>query len=224
MIGTNGAAERDWIWGNDADNHIQGLDGADILEGGAGADIIDGGAGWDYSRYTRSEEGVNINLETGVNTGGDAEGDTILNVEAIVGSAHDDVIRGGASNDYLKGENGDDIIAGGAGGDQLFGGNGADTFLFEAITAFDRVDRVRDFDLSENDIINVSDLLVGYDAITDAISDFIQITDNGTDSTLAVDVDGGADNFITIATLYGAVGLTDEDALEASGNLVGVSL
>ncbi len=222
VIGTDVSSFRDWIWGNDADNHIQGLDGADILEGGAGADIIDGGDGWDYSRYIRSDEGVNINLETGVNTGGHAQGDTLIDIEAIIGSSHNDTLRGGASNDYLKGENGNDTIAGGAGADQLFGGNGADTFLFEAVTAFDRVDRVRDFDLAEGDILDISDILVSYSAITDAIEDFVQITDNGTDSTLAVDADGGADNFISIATIYGTIGLTDEEAMEISGNLLGV--
>ncbi len=222
VIGSDTASERDWIWGDAQDNNIQGLAGADILEGGAGADTIDGGAGWDYSRYLRSDAGVNINLESGVNTGGHAEGDVLSNIEAIVGSSHNDTIRGGNSNDYLKGENGDDTIAGGSGVDQLYGGNGADTFLFDGATAFNNVDQIRDFDLSENDMIDIADLLVGYDALTDAITDFVQITDNGTDSTLAVDADGGADNFVSVATIYGAVGLTDEDALEAGGNLVGV--
>ena len=191
VLGSNSSAVRDWIWGDGADNHIQGLLGDDILEGGAGADRIDGGLGWDYARYTRSDEGVNINLHTGVNTGGDAQGDVLHGIEAVVGSAHNDVIRGGVFNDYLKGEGGDDVLTGGAGADQLFGGAGADIFLFEAITAFDRIDRVQDFDLSENDVLDVSDLLSAYDPLEHAIEDFVQITDSGANSTLAVDVDGG---------------------------------
>lgn len=220
IIGSDNFAERDWIWGDDQANHIQGMDGADILEGGAGADIIDGGLGWDYSRYLRSDAGININLETGVNTGGHAEGDVLTGIEAIVGSAYNDTIRGGDSNDYLKGEGGDDEITGGAGIDQLYGGDGSDTFIFEALTAFSHVDKIRDFDVSEGDIIDISDLLSGYDPLADAITDFVEITDNGTDSTLSVDANGGADSFVQVATIYGTIGLTDEDALETSGNLM----
>lgn len=56
--------------------------------------------------------------------------------------------------------------------------------------------------------------------MTDAITDFVQITDDGTDSTLAVDADGGADNFVAIATTLNEIGMTDEAALEASGKLI----
>lgn len=74
--------------------------------------------------------------------------------------------------------------------------------------------------MSDGDKIDISEMLVGYDPLTDAITDFVQITDNGTNSYVFVDDDGGADNFIKIATLYGEIGLTDENALEASGVLV----
>jgi hypothetical protein len=37
---------------------------------------------------------------------------------------------------------------------------------------------------------------------------------------LNVDTDGGADNFVQVAYIYNATGLTDEDALETSGNLI----
>jgi len=56
--------------------------------------------------------------------------------------------------------------------------------------------------------------------MTDAITDFVQITDNGTDSTLAVDVDGSADAFVAIAVITGKTGLTDEAALEVNGTLI----
>jgi len=54
------------------------------------------------------------------------------------------------------------------------------------------------------------------------ITDFVQITDDGTDSTLYIDQDGGADNFVAVATILGVTGLTDEVALETSGALVTV--
>ncbi|MCP5347359.1 MAG: type I secretion C-terminal target domain-containing protein [Gammaproteobacteria bacterium] len=88
-------------------------------------------------------------------------------------------------------------------------------------SAFNDVDVIKDFDIStDNDAINIADLLTAYDPLSDAITDFVQITDDGTDSTLKVDVDGGADNFVTIATIEGITGLTDEAALETSGNLI----
>jgi len=224
IIGSNSAdsAARDFLYGDNGANALYGLDGADILEGDGGADYLDGGLGWDYARYTRSGEGVNINLETGIHTGGDAQGDTLVNIEAIVGSAHNDTIHGGANNDYLKGENGNDVLAGGAGIDQLFGGNGADTFAFEGATAFNGIDQIRDFSLAQNDKIDISDVLSGYDPLAHAITDFVQITQRGSNSILSVDVNGlaGGVSFVQIATIYNTSGLTDEQALESSGHLI----
>ena len=224
VIGSNSSdsAARDYLYGDDGDNALYGMAGNDFLEGGKGADYLDGGDGWDYVRYTRSSEGVNINLETGVNTGGDAQGDVIVNAEAIVGSNYDDVIRGGNANDYLKGEGGDDLLTGGLGIDQLYGGAGADVFLFESLSAFSQVDKVMDFNVSQGDALDISDLLQGYDPLTDMISDFVQITESGGNSILSIDADGGGDHFVQIATLYYTTGITDIQSLEDNGNLITV--
>ncbi|HOO82432.1 MAG TPA: S8 family serine peptidase [Alphaproteobacteria bacterium] len=72
------------------------------------------------------------------------------------------------------------------------------------------------------DRIDISDVLDGYDLVDDAIADFLQITDNGMDSTVYVDADGGGDNFQAVALILGVTGLTDEQALEASGNIITV--
>ncbi len=85
------------------------------------------------------------------------------------------------------------------------------------------VDNVHDFSLAEGDTLDIKDLIApNYDPLTDAVTDFIQITDDGANSTLAVDVDGavGGTNFVTAATLLGVTGLTDEEALETSGTLI----
>lgn len=220
--GSNSAESRDWIWGDASDNILKGLAGDDILEGGAGADTLNGGDGWDYARYLRSNAGVHINLETGVNTGGHAEGDTLISIEAVVGSNYDDTITGGAGNDYLKGEGGNDVLAGGAGIDTLYGGAGADIFVFGATTAIGNSDNISDFSLSQGDKIDISNVLYpAYsDPVTQALTDFVRITDNGIDSFLSVDVDGGGDNFVQIAKIAGVIGLTDEQALVNSGNLI----
>ncbi len=51
-------------------------------------------------------------------------------------------------------------------------------------------------------------------------TNFIQITDSGSDSLVRIDVNGGANSFVDLAILKGVTGLTDEAALVASGNLV----
>ncbi len=109
--------------------------GANRLEGGAGGDRLDGGAGEDTLSYAGSGAGVSVNLATGAVSGGDAQGDTIAGFEHVVGSAHDDLLRGddganrlhgGAGDDWLWGGAGSDTLAGGAGDDVLEGGAGAD--------------------------------------------------------------------------------------------------
>lgn len=140
--------------------------------------------------------------------------------DTLNGAAFNETLFGRDGDDILYGNDGDDILYGGSGSDILSGGNGADTFVFESASAFSNVDTITDFDISGNDALDIADLLSGYDELTDAISDFVQITDNGTDSILSVDTDGGADNFVQITTLLNVTGLTDEDALETSGNLI----
>ena len=151
--------------------------------------------------------------------------------DTITGSANNDVIIGKDGNDTLDGEAGDDDIHGGAGDDLLYGGSGndlifggvgADSFIFENGTTTDYSDIIGDFSTGEGDVLDIAGLLTGYDPLTDLISNFVQITDNGTDSFLAVDSDGGADNFVQIAQLNSVTGLTDEEALETSGNLITV--
>ncbi len=58
--------------------------------------------------------------------GGTADGDTIRNVEGVVGSAFDDTLVGDNAANLLVGNQGDDQIAGGAGDDLLVGGQGND--------------------------------------------------------------------------------------------------
>ncbi|MEW8266053.1 MAG: hypothetical protein AB2731_07940 [Candidatus Thiodiazotropha sp.] len=61
-----------------------------------------------------------------------------------------------------------------------------------------------------------------YDPQIDDITDFVQITDNVMDSTLTVDANGGAYNFVSIAIITGVTGMTDKAALETGGYLIAV--
>jgi Ca2+-binding RTX toxin-like protein len=112
-----------------------------------------------------------------------------------------------------------DTIMGAAGSDTHYGGADVDIFDFESATAFNREDVIKDFSTADGDAIDIADML-DFDPISDLITDFVQITGNGTDRVLAVDADGGADNFVQIATIEGVTGLTDEAALVSNGNLI----
>ena len=65
------------------------------------------------------------------NIGGFARGDTYASIEHLVGSRHDDVLRGDDQANRLEGGSGDDTLYGGAGNDALDGGAGADTVSYE---------------------------------------------------------------------------------------------
>ncbi len=67
---------------------------------------------------------------------------------------------------------------------------------------------------------DIADLLTAYNPLTDDITDFVEITESGSDSFVAVDTDGGADNFIQIAQLKNITGIMDEESLETSGRLI----
>jgi len=141
----NGGAGWDTLDGGAGDDVLNGGSEGDILRGGAGADQLNGGDGTDTASYFQSAEGVTINLDTNVNTGGAAEGDTIADdVEIINGSTHDDAMTGDAlsnelsgfdGNDVLDGAGGNDSVRGGVGADTLTGGAGGDYFSFTS--AFD---------------------------------------------------------------------------------------
>src|SRR5437899_8148726 len=91
MNGTNGT---DTLNGTPGDDFIFGQGGSDVIAGLGGADFIDGGAGADTATYAASLAGVNVSLATGQGSGGDAEGDTLANIENLTGSAFDDTLEG----------------------------------------------------------------------------------------------------------------------------------
>ena len=112
--------------GNGADT-FNGGNGSSFIWTGTGADTVNGGAGFDQLSYSDSTEGVTINLDTGVNLGGTALGDTLNNVDFISGSNFDDSLTGSSGNDSFNGSNGNDVISGLDGQDFLSGGSGDDT-------------------------------------------------------------------------------------------------
>ena len=122
--GTGGDAEGDRLSnvenliGSDFDDTLIGDIWSNILEGGAGADVLDGGyGGYDTATYFGSNAGVTVNLTTGIGSGGDAEGDTLINIERLTGSDFDDTLIGDVLNNRLEGGQGNDYLFGGEGHD-----------------------------------------------------------------------------------------------------------
>ena len=115
------------LLGSAHDDTLTGDNLANVIEGGAGSDALDGGGGNDTASYSTASAGVTVNLATPASNTGDAHGDTITNIETILGSPHDDTITGDDSANVLGGTAGDDTLNGGAGGDRLNGGAGDDT-------------------------------------------------------------------------------------------------
>ncbi|CDZ51646.1 beta strand repeat-containing protein [Neorhizobium galegae] len=89
---------------------------------------FDGGVGTaDTVDYSTSSAAIEVNLTSGIGIGGDAQGNTYINVERVIGSALADtltsstaghILEGGAGNDvYIVGNQGVSIVEGAAGGD-----------------------------------------------------------------------------------------------------------
>ncbi|WP_095588101.1 type I secretion C-terminal target domain-containing protein [Actibacterium ureilyticum] len=138
--------------------------------------------------------------------------------DKLVGSSEDDAFYGLAGADTIRGRAGDDRLDGGAGKDVLKGDAGADTFVISVIDG--NVDNIADFDPSEGDILDLSEI-ISAEAFTAGsnLSDFVQLESTNKRSFLSVDVDGQGDNFVRIAVLPGVSDL-DLDALYKSGQLL----
>lgn len=237
--------------GNALGNTLTGNSGNNILDGGAGNDTMIGGAGNDTYFVDSTSDVVTENANEGIDivfasvtrtlganfehltlTGSSAingTGNTLDNIltgnsgaNTLSGGAGNDTLYGGDGADTLNGNDNDDILYGQDGLDILWGNLGADTFVFEAASAYNNIDVVKDFSLAQNDKIDISDLLSAYDPLTDVLSDYVMIADSGSNSVVSIDRDGAGSTYgwTQIATLEGITGLTNVSALEASGNLI----
>ncbi len=183
---TNGA---DWIYGYGGDDVIYGMDGNDMIWGGAGADVIRAGNGVDWIRYDDFSEAVQVSLATGQGFGGTAQGDTVLNVENVFGSAYNDTLigddgdntlRGDAGNDTLKGGGGDDVLLGDSGNDTLRGGAGADV-----LNGGSGTDTANYLDSSDGVYVSlIGDYAEGGDAEGDELDNIENLTGSAHDDHL----------------------------------------
>lgn len=136
--------------------------------------------------------------------------------------SQDTTFYGHSGDDYLQGGGGNDTFFGGDGTDLMVGSSGADTFVLEGATAFNNVDTVYDFNTTQNDALDLRDVLGGYDPMTDTLSDFVQLTTSGGSTHVFVDRDGTGSTYSSaeIVTLYGVTSLPSVDTMVTDGHLL----
>ncbi len=177
--------------------------------------ISQDGSGWGIyqQRYDASGNRVAMPL-----AGNDAANSLVWTGSGPVtlnGAGGDDVLTGGADND---------ILIGGSGNDILTGLDGSDRFVFLASDG-PGVDSIRDFSpalpAASGDILDLSDLLIGFIPGTSNLSDFVQSHEDAGNTTISVDRDGSGTDYTpaNVMTLVGMTGM-DLNTLLAQGNLV----
>ena len=145
-----------------------------------------------------------------------------VNNNIITGTTGNDTISGDAGADAIVAGAGNDTLDGGAGSDTIIGGTGADTFVFLEADIYEGTDVIRDFRVTEGDVIDIYDLMDLYAAGGGTLQDFVFITEDGHgNSVLHVDQDGLGATYaaVDIALLQGITGISDVQALVDSGNL-----
>ncbi len=101
--------------------------------------------------------------------------------------------------------------------DKLYGSSGEDHFLFDIDSG-----KVKIFDFDKDqDILDFSEMVEGYDSDSHAIADFVKMTESGSNTVVSVDTNGpvGGADFTNVVVLRDVTGLNVEE-LETNGVLV----
>ncbi|GIT89999.1 hypothetical protein JANAI62_05180 [Jannaschia pagri] len=120
---------------------VFGFGGSDRIVASAVGQSFDGGLGFDTVSLAEATEGATVRLTNQSLNTGFAAGSTFESVEALIGSAFSDDLRGdggvnniagGAGDDTLSGGDDRDRLSGGADNDRVLGGDGDDTLSGDA--------------------------------------------------------------------------------------------
>lgn len=111
MAVVNGTSEADVLSGTDGNDELHGLESDDQLLASAGSDLLDGGEGFDTANYYAMGSGVSVEFGTGAATvaGSDGKVDTLVSVEKVAGSYHNDTFTVSVGGVTLDGSGGDDL-------------------------------------------------------------------------------------------------------------------
>jgi Ca2+-binding RTX toxin-like protein len=137
----------DTISGDGGNDVIVATGGNNVLSAGDGTltfFIIDGsgnnqinGGGDSVIDYSLAPAGADINLQTGIATGGFGGSESLTGIASAIGTQYADVIVAGAPGGVIIGLNGNNVLQGGpSGGDTLIsGGGGNNTFCASSVCA-----------------------------------------------------------------------------------------
>ncbi|EGR4169682.1 TPA: retention module-containing protein [Vibrio cholerae] len=138
----------------------------------------------------------------------------------------------GSGDDFVQGGAGDDVLVGGLGADILVGGTGADMFKWTLDGVDDKVDRIRDFNVSEGDSIDLIDVVqdLGNHLTMEQLLNNLsvsnqltaQVVDN--DVTLQVTTDNQVQQTIVIENLATQIDFTGMSSLDIIGTLLDQNL
>lgn len=195
------------------DTFLATLDNS-TFEGGGGLDIAD------FKLAESTAITVDLSNTSAQDTGFGTH--TFSSIEGIAGGSGDDIFTDNASDNVFEGRGGDDTF--------YLSNSGHDTLVYNNLADTDNgggngVDMVNDFSLgtyettANADRLDISSLLKGYTADADGaahyindvatidsgdnIGDYVQVTQSGADTLIAVDRDGAGSSYdtTTIATL-----------------------
>ncbi|MDF8334981.1 calcium-binding protein [Novosphingobium cyanobacteriorum] len=125
--------------------------------------------------------------------------------EKIVGSSIGDRLLGALGDDVIYGNGGKDLIWGGQGGDTLYGGSSSDRFAYRNVN--EAGDVIKDFQAGAGgDVIDVSQMFFHYG--WKSTLGHVRFVQSGADTLFQVDLDGGVDNYVTMARLEGVTAST----------------
>jgi Ca2+-binding RTX toxin-like protein len=120
----------DQILGNQGDDSMNAGDGDDKLDGGTGADVFSGGAGTDTLQYSNRTDNLTVRPDGRPVSGAKDEKDTVFgDFEIIRTGAGNDTIFGTNNPDQIFAGPGNDEVRGLGGNDRLDGGDGNDRLI-----------------------------------------------------------------------------------------------
>jgi serralysin len=215
-----GDAGVDRLFGGDGNDRIDGGAGDDRLEGGSGDDIftadagndeIIGGAGYDTLDFSAHSGGANVNLQAHTASAAGSGTDTVWGIEAVKGTAFDDVIIGDKTGNTFWGLDGNDTFRGLEGADIFKGGGGSDTYTWALKDVYQAgihqgVDLVRDFSVGI-DVLN-------FDRLRDDGVTGVHLQERAGGTMISIDVAGaGTLDLVLLEGRFGvdasALGLPD---------------
>ncbi|MEO1309332.1 MAG: calcium-binding protein, partial [Pseudomonadota bacterium] len=233
----NGMERNDTLIGGDGNDQLIGGTGQDILQGGAGADLLDGGDGPDTVNYADATDRVAVELYINQARLNIAEGDQLISIENVVGSAFNDfivgsgvanTIEGGAGVDFINSAGGNDIIIGGLAFDRIRTGMGNDEVRF---SAGDGNDIIEDFTAGSGagDVLSLS-LGSAFDTFAEVIASASDVDGNavlsfGSSGSITLEgvavADLAEDDFIFPAAAVGG-GATIQESIGLQMTSVGL--